>query len=154
MDQAPERDNIKYSILTNGLMFREFHTRVPYVIRNLKELGVSIDGASADTYEQLRLGGRWHKIQDNLQCISELKQQHGFHFALHMVVQQDNWHEMDDMVALGQQYHVDRVYFNLIEDWNTGLDAKSMTAFTKTKEFKQMLQGVQRHSEARVWQLL
>ena len=154
MDQAPEQDNIKYSILTNGLMFREFHTRVPYVIRNLKELGVSIDGASADTYEQLRLGGRWHKIQDNLQCISELKQQHGFHFALHMVVQQDNWHEMDDMVALGQQYHVDRVYFNLIEDWNTGLDAKSMTAFTKTKEFKQMLQGVQRHSEARVWQLL
>ena len=37
MDQTPERDNIKYSILTNGLMFKEFYHRVPYVIKNLNE---------------------------------------------------------------------------------------------------------------------
>jgi len=58
MDQTPERDNIKYSILTNALMFKEFAPRVPYVINNLNELGVSIDGASKDTYEKLRLGGK------------------------------------------------------------------------------------------------
>ena len=70
MEQTPERDNIKYSILTNGLMFKEFHQTVPHVINNLKELGVSIDGATKETYEKLMIGGRSEKITEALQCIS------------------------------------------------------------------------------------
>ena len=49
MSQTPRTNNITYSILTNGLMFKEFHNHVPKVIANLKELGVSIDGASKET---------------------------------------------------------------------------------------------------------
>jgi len=119
MEQTPERDNIKYSILTNALMFKEFHTRVPYVINNLQELGVSIDGASKNTYEKLRLGGKWDKINENLECISNLKQKHGFRFILHFVVQKDNYHEMEDIMMLGQKYNADRVWLSRIHDWNT-----------------------------------
>ncbi len=119
MDQTPERDNIKYSILTNALMLKDFAPRVPYVIRNLNELGVSIDGATKDTYEKLRLGGRWEKINENLQYISELKDQHGFRFIMHYVVQKDNYHEMEDIVMLGEKYNADRVWFSRIQDWNT-----------------------------------
>jgi hypothetical protein len=118
MDQTPERDNIKYSILTNGLMFKEFHTRVHNVISNLNELGISIDGASKTTYEKLRLGGRWDKINENLQCISEQKHKHGFRFILHFVVQKDNYHEMEDIIMLGKKYNADRVWLNKVEDWN------------------------------------
>jgi MoaA/NifB/PqqE/SkfB family radical SAM enzyme len=118
MEQTPERDNIKYSILTNGLMFREFHTRVPYVINNLQELGVSIDGASKETYEKLRLGGKWEKINENLECISKLKEKHNFRFILHFVVQKDNYHEMEDIIQLGKKYNADRVWLNKMEDWN------------------------------------
>jgi len=138
MEQTPERDNIEYSILTNGLMFKEFHTRVPNVIRNLKDLGVSIDGASKETYEKLRLGGKWDKINENLECMADLKQKHNFYFGLHMVVQQDNWHEIESMLALGHRYNVDRVYFNKIEDWNTNIDFASQT-FTELEEFKQTI---------------
>ncbi len=119
MDQTPERDNIKYSILTNALMFKEFAPRVPYVISNLNELGVSIDGASKDTYEKLRLGGRWEKINENLDYISYLKDKHGFRFILHYVVQKDNYHEMEDIVLLGEKHKADRVWFSRIQDWNT-----------------------------------
>ena len=119
MDQTPERDNIKYSILTNALMLKDFAPRVPYVIRNLNELGVSIDGATKDTYEKLRLGGRWEKINENLQYISELKDKHGFRFIMHYVVQKDNYHEMEDIVMLGEKYNADRVWFSRIQDWNT-----------------------------------
>jgi wyosine [tRNA(Phe)-imidazoG37] synthetase (radical SAM superfamily) len=118
MEQTPQRDNIKYSLLTNGLMFREFHNRVPYVISNLRELGVSIDGASKETYEKLRLGGKWDKINDNLECISQLKEQHKFRFILHFVVQEGNYHEMEDIILLGKKYNADRVWLNKIEDWN------------------------------------
>mgnify|MGYP003329657930 FL=1 len=138
MEQTPERDNIKYSILTNALMFKEFHTRVPYVIRNINELGVSIDGASKETYEKLRLGGRWDKVNENLQSIAETKHKHGFKFILYFVVQKDNHHEMDDMLALGERYNADRVNFSLIEDWGVLPNFKSKLPPLEDRRFKEL----------------
>ena len=132
MEQTPERENIKYSILTNGLMFREFHTRVPYVINNLRELGVSIDGATKATYEKLRLGGKWDKINENLECIAELKQRHNFRFILHFVVQKDNYHEMEDIILLGRKYNADRVWLNKMEDWNVNPNFSDVDIFRST----------------------
>ena len=125
MEQTPERDNIKYSILTNALMFKEFHTRVPYVINNMQELGVSIDGASRETYQKLRLGGKWEKVKENLECISQLKKKHNFRFILHFVVQKHNYHEMEDIIQLGKQQGADRVWLNRITDWQTFSDFSS-----------------------------
>ena len=143
MEQTPERDNIKYSLLTNSLMFKEIHHRIQNVIRNLDDLGVSIDGASQDTYEKLRLGGRWDKVNENLECIAELKQKHNFQLGLHMVVQADNWHEMEDMLALGHRYNADRIYFNKIEDWNTNIDM-GRQKFTHLDEFTKMAERVEK----------
>lgn len=153
MDQTPERDNIKYSILTNGLMFKEFHGRVPYVIRNLNELGVSIDGASKETYEKLRLGGRWDKVNENLESIAEAKQKHGFKLILYFVVQKDNHHEMDAMLALGERYGADRVNFSLIEDWGVLPDFKSKLPPLDDPGFKQMLDRCNKSKLARTWTL-
>jgi len=141
MEQTPKRDNIKYSMLTNGLMFKEFYNTVPHIIDNLQELGVSIDGATKETYEKLRLGGRWDKIIEGLECMAKQKQKHDFRFNLHMVVQQDNWHELEAMLELGHKYGVDRVYFNKIEDWNTGINFK-LQDFTQLDEFKNAIQRV------------
>ena len=55
-----------------------------------------------------------------------------------MVVQQDNWHEIESMLELGHRYNADRVYFNKIEDWNTNIDFESQT-FTELDEFKKSL---------------
>ena len=141
MEQTPVRDNIEYSILTNGLMFKEFYNTVPHVINNLQELGVSIDGASRETYEKLRLGGKWEKIIEGLECMAVLKKKKDFRFNFHFVVQQDNWHELEAMLDLGHRYGVDRVYFNKIEDWNTGIDFK-LQNFTQLDEFKNTIRRV------------
>jgi len=141
MEQTPKRDNIKYSILTNGLMFQDFHTKVPHVIDNLDQLAVSIDGASKETYEKLRLGGKWDKILEGLEYIAVLKKEHRFRFNLHMVVQQENWHEIENMLELGHKYGVDRVYFNKIEDWDTGIDFK-LQDFTQLDKFKKSIYRV------------
>ena len=143
MKNTPRSANITYSLLTNGLMFKEFHHSIPHVINNMDELGVSIDGASAATYEKLRLGGKWHKIIEALECIAELKQKQNFQFHLHMVVQQDNWHEMESMLEMAHMYKVDRVYFNKIQDWNTDVDVKSQT-FTELEEFKKSIQRIEK----------
>ena len=148
MEQTPERDSIKYSILTNGLMFKEFHTRVPNVIDNLNELGVSIDGATRHTYEKLRLGGKWEKILEALECMAEQKQRHGFRFILHYVVQKDNYHEMQEIIDLGEQYNADRVWLNRIEDWGTMDDFRSQNIWS-TKEYVDELDKVRHRRQQR-----
>jgi MoaA/NifB/PqqE/SkfB family radical SAM enzyme len=141
MQHTPRRDNIRYSILTNGLMFREFHTSVPYVIRNLKELGVSIDGASKETYERLRLGGKWEKMVDGLECMAEQKKRYGFRFILHFVVQKENYHEMGDIIDMGEKYGADHVWLNKIQDWNTMDNFESQNIW-KSDDYREKLSRV------------
>jgi MoaA/NifB/PqqE/SkfB family radical SAM enzyme len=141
MEHTPQRDNIKYSILTNGLMFKEFHTRVPHVIKNLTELGLSIDGASRETYEKLRLGGKWDKVLEALECMAEQRSKHNFRFILHFVVQKDNYHEMENIIDLGDQYGADRVWLNKIEDWGTTENFGSQDIWS-TPEYKYYLDRV------------
>ena len=147
MEHTPRRDNIKYSILTNALMIKESHTAIPHIMANLNNLGVSIDGASRQTYETLRLGGKWEKILEALECVSQLKQEHGFVFDLHMVVQQDNWREMPMMLDLADTHDADKVYFNRIQDWNTGIDFDKQD-FVDDAEFQGLLADVNKHPKA------
>ena len=147
MEHTPRRDNIKYSILTNALMIKESYTAIPHIMANLNNLGVSIDGASRQTYETLRLGGKWEKILEALECVSQLKQEHGFVFDLHMVVQQDNWREMPMMLDLADTRDADKVYFNRIQDWNTGIDFGKQ-GFVDDAEFQSLLADVNKHPKA------
>ena len=147
MEHTPRRDNIKYSVLTNALMIKESYTAIPHIMANLNNLGVSIDGASRKTYERLRLGGKWEKILEALECVSQLKQEHGFVFDLHMVVQQDNWREMPMMLDLGDTHDADKVYFNRIQDWNTGIDFGKQ-GFVDDAEFQSLLADVNKHPKA------
>jgi len=151
MAHTPKRDNIKYSMLTNGLMFKDFHPKVPHVIEHLKELGVSIDGASKETYEKLRLGGSWEKINQNLKCISELRKKHNFRFILHFVVQKGNYYEMEKIVDLGEQYGADGVWLNKIEDWGTMNDFKEHNIFNPAHnehaQYQTLLENLKQRAE-------
>jgi len=143
MDKLPKKKSLKYSILTNGLLFKEFHYRIPHVLSNLLTMGVSVDGASAETYEKLRLGGKWQKILDALDFIGSVKNTYHFKYDIHMVVQQDNHHEIDRMVELCIRYGVDRLYLNQIQDWHTGIDFKKQT-FTSNTRFNETVTRVLR----------
>ena len=148
MEHTPTRANLSYSILTNGLMFKEGHTRVPHVIDRLTELGVSVDGASRKTYEKLRLGGKWSKLLEALDSMSELRQRQDFKFVLHFVVQKDNYHEMEDMIAMGERYGADRVWLNRIQDWGTTDNFQTQDIWD-LPEYKAHLAGVLDHIHSR-----
>ena len=152
MEHTPRKDNISYSILTNGLMLRDFHHRVPHVINNLDKLAISIDGATKQTYEKLRLGGNWDKVIDALECARDLKDQNKFELELHMVVQEDNWREMSLMADLAGRYSVDRLFLNRIEDWSTDLD-HSKQKFISTPEFHDQLAIVVKNPIVHAWTL-
>lgn len=160
MEHTPIKDNIKYSILTNGLMFKEFHPRVPHVVSNLHELGVSIDGASKQTYERLRLGGKWDKMLEALASMSEQKNKHGFDLVMHFVIQRENYHEMPDIVELAKNYDVDRLLLNKIEDWNVMHDWERQNIFDSAhpqhRDFTETFEKIKplldrKYTKPRVW---
>ena len=143
MKNSPQQNNIKYSILTNALMLKEFSAKVPNVIENLTQLGISIDGASKMSYEKLRLGGSWQKIKNNLAFAKKLKQKYQCRLSLHFVVQADNFTEMCDIVELGKKYNVDQVFLNRIQNWNTFKNFDQKNIFDhkhpKHQEYQQQL---------------
>lgn len=122
---AKDLDNVTFSIHTNGLLVKKMYQRHKAMFEKLQTLNVSIDGATKSTYENLRRGGSYEKIMDNLAAIKELKGKHGFKFIIHFVVQADNYHEMPTMVDIAESHGADKIWFNKITNWNTFENFKS-----------------------------
>jgi MoaA/NifB/PqqE/SkfB family radical SAM enzyme len=114
--------HLSYSILTNGLLIKKNFFKFRHVIDNLQTLGLSIDGATKSTYEELRRGGSFDKIIENLEFIKTLDRK--FKLELHCVVQQKNYKEMYEYIELGKRFDVDKIYFNKITNWNVLADFK------------------------------
>lgn len=55
----------------------------------------------------------------NLQLISEMRQKNEIKYVeIRMVVQKSNYGEMLDFVRMGKKYHVDRVVFTKLLNWD------------------------------------
>lgn len=119
MRECVDIKNLDFSFQTNGLLLKQMYNRTKKIWNRTKKIGVSIDGATRETYERLRLGGSYDKILENLAFLKEKKKEHSFKLYLHFVVQKDNYHEMIKIIELAEKYDVDSVCLNKIEDWNT-----------------------------------
>lgn len=142
--------HLKFSLQTNGLLVKKMYMKNKEMFDKLTVLNISIDGATKDTYEKLRLGGNFEKILENLEFVKHIKDK--FVFNLHMVVQKDNWHEMPLMLDIAHRYNVDKVYFNKIQNWNTALNF-SEQKFTELDEFKKVYSKIKNDSKSRLWAL-
>ena len=116
MLKTKDLHNIRYSIQTNGLLIKKNFHKFKHITDNLSQIGISIDGASKDTYETLRQGGVWEKLLENLEFLKTIKK---FKIHYHFVVQQKNYHEIESFIELGMKYSADKIYLNRITDWNT-----------------------------------
>ena len=126
---APTRPSVTYSVQTNGLLLKKMFYRFQHIADRLDTVHISCDGATPGTYEGLRLGGRWNQISDNLKFLKTIKQQYGLNTQLHVVVQQENYKELNRFIDMAQHYQFDRIYFNRIQNWNTGLNFDSANVF-------------------------
>ena len=86
---SKEKSNIQHVIMTNGsnLKSRTVRALLPYI----KELRVSFDAATPETYALTRVNGNWTKLLENIAHIQSL----GFNrITADFVVQKDNYHEI------------------------------------------------------------
>ena len=147
----PKKENLTLSLQTNGLLVKKYLERNPDIVPRLTALNISIDGATKSTYEKLRLGGKWEDINRNLSYLSALERD--FKINLHMVVQKDNYLEMEALYELCRFYNFDEVFYTPIRDWNTGIDFSEQDFF-KSVDFTRELEKIKKYQKKHNWILL
>jgi molybdenum cofactor biosynthesis enzyme MoaA len=118
---AEEYPNLKFDFITNGVLFtREEWAKFPGIHDMVRSIRVSIDASCKKTYDQIRLGGDWGVLMQNLDFISELRRQNVIErFMISMVVQEGNFTEMSDFARMAKRLGCDFAIFEAIMDWNT-----------------------------------
>lgn len=115
------RDNIH--ILTNGNLLDEKNWNCLENSYKKIQVSISIDAATAETYNILRRGGNWQRLQKNLAMLSD-KRKGGIleRVEIKMVVQRKNYKEMVDFVKMAKKYQFDQVTFTRINNYGIYTD--------------------------------
>jgi MoaA/NifB/PqqE/SkfB family radical SAM enzyme len=151
MREVPKNESFSFNLQTNGLLLKKMFGRLSNIFYNLKELNISIDGATKNTYEILRQGGNFNLLLENLQFIK--KYHKNFNINFHMVVQKSNWHEMNQMVKLGEKFNVNKIWFNKIQNWNSYKDFEEQLPPEKNENFLKEYHTVKKNKKVILWEL-
>lgn len=110
-----------FEFITNGVLFsREEWARFPNIHDMVFSIRVSVDAATRETYEKIRLGGRWDELMENLRFISELRERGVIRlFILSFVYQRDNFREMVPFARLAKRLRADLVVLEGVLDWSS-----------------------------------
>lgn len=101
------------------------------------EVSFSIDAGTKKTYEKIRRGGNFDKVEEHIRYVCKLKKEKRIkRVILNFVIQRDNYNELELFVLWGKSLGVD--YFNItfLDNWGTWSDEefKKICMYEKEKE--------------------
>ncbi len=117
---------IRFQTNGNALTPKKWNSLPTSVKEKVNEIGISIDGATSDTYNRLRLGGNFVDLVENIKYLSKMPERikQGIKLNLNMIVQNGNYKEMLPLISLGESWGVDLISFTYLSNWGTfGQDA-------------------------------
>lgn len=97
-------------ILTNGLLLKR-ETAQELIDAGLTMICVSMDGATPDVYNQIRIGSNFDKVCENLAQIADMRKGKIPKTSINFVLMPMNFHQVEDMVKLAEKLGVDQVNF-------------------------------------------
>jgi pyruvate-formate lyase-activating enzyme len=106
-------------LITNGLLAtRQRWSEYPRLPEMIDVLSVSIDAARPETYERLRRPAKWPLLMANLEVMAEMRRARTIRrFQLNFVIQEDNFREIHELVALGKRLSVDNIWFQRLTNY-------------------------------------
>lgn len=113
LEMAAARGVPHIKFVTNGLLMTD------QAIESLVDLGinrvmVSIDGATAATYEAIRVGGKFDRLVERLMALKRIKAARGSKtpaLKFSWVLMRSNLHEVLDLVELANRVGAEEIYF-------------------------------------------
>lgn len=106
--------NLTIDLVTNGLLFNEgIWERIKH--NKFNSINVSCDGATKQTYENVRCNGKWEILLKNLKLISKLRKQEIFKsFSISFVVIKRNHSEMVRFIDVMSEFEPDEIRFQRV----------------------------------------
>jgi sulfatase maturation enzyme AslB (radical SAM superfamily) len=116
-----KKTNIQHIIQTNGSYLRSKSHLVEKLMPTIKELRISFDAATADTYQKIRVNGNWDLLISNVQWIINLIAQSNARTKVtaDFVVQRDNYKEIPAFVQLCNSLGIQHINFQKMWNWGT-----------------------------------
>ena len=109
VEQAPQ---VEVAITTNGTIWND---RVARLMATLPiSIMVSVDGATRETYESIRVGASWDEVTRNIERFRSACKASGTRFGLAHCLMVENWQEFPDMVAWAAELHAD-LFVNTVD---------------------------------------
>lgn len=100
---------------TNGQLLTEKRWQgLPELQALVSEIEISIDAATEQTYRLNRPGGDFSRLLRNLEFLSTTSAE----LTLSMVVQQNNWREIPQLLALAHKWRA-KLYLSQLVNWGT-----------------------------------
>jgi short-subunit dehydrogenase/MoaA/NifB/PqqE/SkfB family radical SAM enzyme len=96
--------------LTNGLILNREKSR-QFIRAGLDWIGFSMDGATADVYEQIREGADFQKLCSNITSVASLRNGKNPLIMINFVMMPANVHQVEDIVRLAAKLGADQVNF-------------------------------------------
>jgi len=100
------------SFCTNGQLLTEEVVRA-CIDSNISEVIFSIDGATKDTYEAIRRGGKWDRLCENLELLGSIKRKSNKRapaLRMNFTCMQTNIHELPAMVDFAADYGAESLH--------------------------------------------
>lgn len=100
----------KTGLLTNGFLLKESLLQ-QLLATGIDWIGISMDGATKDVYEKIRIGSRFETVCQNVANIARLRQGSTPQTMINFVLMPINYHQVEEIVRLACQLGVDQVNF-------------------------------------------
>jgi radical SAM protein with 4Fe4S-binding SPASM domain len=116
-------------IPTNGTLLCKGELARELVEAGLNTLKISIDAATARTYQAIRRQDCFDKVLEGIRHLDRVKQQHNSRtpeLRLDVVILNENYAEIPDIVELARQLHIGTVFFRPLQATGTGKERQSM----------------------------
>lgn len=114
LDEAYKND-VKLTVITNGLLLDDLI--IDKLLRVAGGIVFSIDSPFKETYEEIRIGGKFEKLKENLKKIYQARKikKYNLCLTLNMVIMRKNYNEIEDMLYFAKEYGFDAVVLAPVE---------------------------------------
>ncbi len=118
---ASKKLNIQHIIQTNGSYLRSKADLVQKLLPTTKELRISFDAATAETYQKIRVNGDWDLLISNVRWVNNLitELQLPTRVSADFVVQLDNFKEIPAFIDLCDDLGIQHINFQNMWNWGT-----------------------------------
>lgn len=120
--------NLRFRLITNGTMMTpKVQDRHRHIMSRLLQLEVSVDAGDRSSYEQVRLGGRWDLLWENLRHFHDtvLMERPDTTWRWNIIMQRRNFESLPLLIAKAKTF-VRRPMINAtgVLNWNTWSEAE------------------------------